>query len=102
QILERMTIAWQSEPDAPLELVFWSYGASVPALIIHGNQQCPWLAYMATLPAFPMIWSGMDQFYTLAIGMRNLRKERSYGASASWRSSPTTPAWTRSTTPRST
>lgn len=76
-ILKRMTIAWESRADAPLELVFWSYGATVPVLIIHGNQHCPWLAYMDTLPTFPMIWPGMDQFYPLAIGMRALAKEAS-------------------------
>lgn len=60
-ILKRMTIAWQSEPNAPLQLVFWSYGAVGAELAIIGHQSIPWMTFGSGLLNFPMAWLGMGQ-----------------------------------------
>ena len=65
KILKRMTIAWQSEPDAWLELIFWSYGATDPVLTVLGHQTRPWVAFGGGLLTFPLAWLGMGQDVTL-------------------------------------
>ena len=59
-ILQRMLIARESEPEVPLELVFWSYGAQEPDLCVVGVSGVPWLAAVGSLPL--LMWQGMGQF----------------------------------------
>lgn len=69
KILRRMTVAWLSEPDAALSLVFWRYGADQAGapLSIECQASYPgWLAYTPSAPELPMLWPGMGQI--IAIG----------------------------------
>jgi hypothetical protein len=64
KILQRMTVAWLSEPRALLKLVFWSYGGEQidAPLAIHGlHDPDLWLAYMPSTLDLPMLWPGMGQ-----------------------------------------
>lgn len=58
-ILGRMAVAWHSEPDAYLDLTFWSYGASEEVRSIYGRRYHPWL--MSGHDEFSSIWPGMGQ-----------------------------------------
>jgi hypothetical protein len=64
-ILTRMSVAWQSEAKANLELVFWTYGASEPVFSVLGFRTHPWMAFTAGFPVVPMLWSGMGQLDAL-------------------------------------
>jgi hypothetical protein len=68
KILQRMTVAWLSEPDAILNLIFWAYGKEqVEApLSIEGSKRHPaWLAYVPSMLDVPLVWPGMNQLGTL-------------------------------------
>lgn len=60
-ILTRMTVAWQSEPEACLELVFWTYGAWEPVLTILGYTTFPWVVFTTGPLSIPLLWTGMGQ-----------------------------------------
>lgn len=66
-LLRRMTVVWDSRPEAALRLVFWEYEAKEPLLEIfslaRGN---PWMVVepKSRYP-FPHIWSGMGQWAAL-------------------------------------
>jgi hypothetical protein len=73
KILQRMTIAWLSEPDATLNLIFWAYGkAQIDApLSIMGSKRNPaWLAYTPGMPDVPLIWLGMSQLEMVIAGSK--------------------------------
>lgn len=74
-ILARMKVAWESEPDAWLELVFWSYGAWEPPFVIIGHCTRPWMAFPPGLPPIPLVWTGMDQLVPLMCELPAFRKE---------------------------
>jgi len=76
-ILRRMTIAWHSEPDSFLELIFWTYGGSEPVFSILGHPTRPWMAFGAGLPPFPLIWIGMGQLAPVMRELPTFRKEAS-------------------------
>ena len=64
KILRQMTVAWLSEPKAPLQLVFWTYGVDQiqAPLSILGTPGGPgWLAYTPSTLDLPMLWPGMGQ-----------------------------------------
>lgn len=60
-ILTQMTVAWQSETKANLELVFWTYGGWEPVFSVLGFRTHPWMTFTAGLPAIPQLWPGMGQ-----------------------------------------
>ena len=64
-LLRQMTIAWRSEPDAWLELIFWRYGGQGAALSILGEQTRAWVTFGAEQPRIPLLWSGMGQLDSL-------------------------------------
>ena len=76
-ILRQMTVAWLSEPEAHLQLVFWSYGLEqVQApLAIAGNSGAPvWYAYTPSTSDVPLLWPGMGQ--TDALADARIREKR--------------------------
>ncbi len=69
KVLRRMTVAWLSEPQAPLQLVFWSYGREQigAPLVILGTPRSPgWFAYTPSTLDVPMLWPGMGQLTAVA------------------------------------
>lgn len=58
-ILKRMTVAWESEPEACLELVFWTYGAQEPDVLVIGLPGLPWQACAGS--SLLLMWPGMGQ-----------------------------------------
>lgn len=69
KILTRMTIAWVSEPDVYLHLVFWTYGAEqtdAPLSIAAAGRNGPWLTYTPSTLDVPLMWPGMGQFDAIA------------------------------------
>ena len=62
-ILKRMTIAWQSDPDACLQLIFWTYEASCPVLSISGYRTDVWIVEGPN--GIPLLWPGMGQSVAL-------------------------------------
>lgn len=65
EILQRMTVAWLSEPEATLQLVFWTYGAeqvNAPLSIMSSGGGRPWLAYTPSTLDVPLLWPGMGQY----------------------------------------
>lgn len=65
EILTRMSVAWLSEPEAVLMLVFWTYGATDPDFALMGLRGIPWQAWGIGTPV-PLLWPGLGQFPTLA------------------------------------
>ena len=65
EILTKMSVAWLSEPDTPLMLVFWTYGADDPDFILLGMHGIPWQAWGVSGYG-PLLWPGMGQLLTLA------------------------------------
>jgi hypothetical protein len=59
-ILKQMTIAWESNPEAVLELVFWTYRAQEPDLSVIGVPGVPWQT--VTNGSLLLMWPGMGQF----------------------------------------
>ena len=67
-LLTRISVAWESEPEAQLELVFWEYKAkSAPLSIIATSNIAPWVVYEAG-SRWPhgYLWPGMGQW--VAVG----------------------------------
>jgi hypothetical protein len=64
EILTRMSVAWLSRPDAWLELVFWSCGASKATMRICAERGMPWIIY-GLYPGLHPLWPGMGQFRAL-------------------------------------
>jgi hypothetical protein len=65
KILKRMTVAWLSEPDVPLALIFWTYGAEqadAPLSIYAGRSGHGWVAYTPSTLDLPLLWPGMGQY----------------------------------------
>jgi hypothetical protein len=65
EILERMTVAWLSEPDAILQLIFWTYGAEqveAPLSILAAHGHGPWVINTASTLDLPLLWPGMGQY----------------------------------------
>jgi hypothetical protein len=83
--LQRMEIAWHSEPDAWLELIFWVYDGPGAALSILGHRTRAWAAFGANLPRFPLVWPGRGQLDWL-MGAKQLSAEgvRSELIGAGW------------------
>lgn len=69
KILRQMTVAWLSEPQAAIQLIFWEYGREqVEApLSIMGTPGAPsWLTYTPGTLDLPLLWPGMGQMLTVA------------------------------------
>lgn len=69
EILRKMTVAWLSEPDAHLELVFWSYGLDqiqAPLSIMASSNGPHWVTYSPSTLDVPMLWPGMGQMDAVA------------------------------------
>lgn len=60
EILARVEIAWASEPDAKVNVVFWTYGADVAPFKIVGSYSSPWLTVCEGIP-FMCLWQGRAQ-----------------------------------------
>ena len=56
-LLAQMEVTWQSEPDAILELTFWTYGAWPPPLMLTGYSWRPWVAETAGRPGPARPWT---------------------------------------------
>lgn len=70
-IIDRARIAWSSDRESTIEIVFWRYGATVPDLAIVGGAGCAgcrhqgnWLAKVPGL-AFFFVWPGQGQKHEL-------------------------------------
>ena len=64
KILRRMTVAWLSEPDAHLGLIFWVYGkeqAEAPLSLLGSSDRPSWLAFTSGTRDLPLLWPGMGQ-----------------------------------------
>lgn len=69
KILRQMTVAWLSEPEAAIQLVFWTYGADqvqAPLSILGIPGGPGWLAYTPSTLDLPMLWPGMGQMVAAA------------------------------------
>jgi hypothetical protein len=69
KILRQMTIAWLSEPDASLQLIFWTYGldqAQAPLTILGSKRSHAWYTWTPSTADLPLLWPGMGQFLTVA------------------------------------
>jgi hypothetical protein len=64
-VLRRMTIAWESRPDARLTLVFWRYGGPKYLSLYCQRQGHPWLASFDGTQIMDLIWRGMGQYRRL-------------------------------------
>lgn len=71
-LLRQMEIAWLSEPDAWLELVFWVYDGGGAALSVLGHKTRAWVTFGAQQPRFPLAWPGMGQLDSLMADKRAL------------------------------
>jgi hypothetical protein len=60
EILARTSIAWLSEPEAVINLIFWTYGANVPDFKVLGVRNAPWCVRGPSAP-FTCLWPGMGQ-----------------------------------------
>lgn len=74
EILTRMSVAWLSEPDTPLMLAFWSYGADDPDFAVLGLHDFPWQAWNSGGYG-PLLWPGMGQVALLAQALESPRKD---------------------------
>ncbi len=71
KILRQMTVAWLSEPDVTLQLIFWTYGkeqAEAPLTIMGSRDRRRWLAYTPSTLEVPLFWPGMGQLKGFAEG----------------------------------
>jgi hypothetical protein len=57
KMLRRMTVVWDSEPDAGLRLVFWSYGLDVEAAPLELSRRRTWPRWRAWMPG--LHWGGL-------------------------------------------
>jgi hypothetical protein len=74
KILRQMTVAWLSEPETHLQLVFWEYGREqVEApLVILGSPRGPhWVCYTPSTVDLPLLWPGMDQMGAVALATKS-------------------------------
>lgn len=60
EILTRASIAWLSEPEAVINLVFWTYRATVADYKISAASDSPWYVISENTP-FMSLWPGMGQ-----------------------------------------
>lgn len=60
-VLERMTIAWESRPDACLELAFWRYGGPAYLEISCARQGQAWFVHPVVRQMPSSLWVGMGQ-----------------------------------------
>lgn len=61
-ILRQMAVAWESEPDAWLNLVLHTYGRRYPDFEVSGSSGRPWMCNDNLTPnAMFLIWPGMGQ-----------------------------------------
>lgn len=60
EILARTAIAWFSEPETQVNVVFWTWGADVPDLDVAGSHTGPWYAKTPHYP-FRFLWPGAAQ-----------------------------------------
>jgi len=58
KILARMTIAWASEPDVCLTLLYWNRGGPAAMVISSYGSGTPWMAGNTSMP---LLWPGMGQ-----------------------------------------
>ena len=66
-ILDRISVAFLTDPEAVLELVFHTFGEPVPTLtILRAGARHEWLVFTSSNFAFPLLWPGMGQWMTLA------------------------------------
>lgn len=64
--LERMTVAWASDPDACLQLVYWRYGGPAELIVYSVGRRHPWFACTTTDASRPaLLWTGMGQMEML-------------------------------------
>jgi hypothetical protein len=63
-ILERMKVAWLSQPDVTLQLAFCTFGDPVPDLVIAAKIDTAWQVQARGIWC-PLLWSGMGQLSTL-------------------------------------
>lgn len=62
KILKRMAVAWESEPDATLMLVFWTYGleqVEAPLTIMGSKGRPTWVTNTPGTLDLPLLWPGM-------------------------------------------
>lgn len=64
-ILGRMAIAWESQPEARVELVFFDYERSEPHATIAAMRRSPWFVLVPNSGAYQTIWGGMGQWKAL-------------------------------------
>ena len=67
KILRQMTVAWLSEPQATLQLVFWTYGVEqvdAPLTIMSASGGQGWVTYTPGTLDLPLLWPGMGQMLT--------------------------------------
>lgn len=68
KILRQMSVAWLSEPDAYLQLIFWEYGkeqVEAPLSIMGCPDPIQWLCYTPSTLDLPLVWPGMGQLERL-------------------------------------
>lgn len=83
-ILTQMSLAWLSEPDANLQLVFWSYGldqVQAPLIIASAGSGPHWVTFSPGTPDVPMLWPGMGQ--SDAVAEYRIREMRAASGGAS-------------------
>lgn len=64
KILRQMSVAWLSEPNAPLQLIFWDYGREqieAPLAILGTPHPVTWVCYTPSTLDLPLLWPGMGQ-----------------------------------------
>lgn len=59
--LRRISVAWDSEPDACLRLTFWRYGETAYLTLFCRRRGDRWKAEFAGQP-MELLWPGMDQY----------------------------------------
>lgn len=79
EILARMSVAWLSEPDAPLMLALWTYGASDPDLSVYGMRGVPWQAWSAGSDV-TLLWPGMGQMEVLGFALQERAAQQAAGS----------------------
>lgn len=86
EILKRMSVAFESEPEAYLSLVFWSYGleqVQAPLAIMSSRGGAPWITYTPSTVDVPLLWPGMGQYDELVYLRHKQETKRSEPKAAS-------------------
>jgi hypothetical protein len=60
-LLQRMAVAWESNPDAYLRLTFWKYGGPAYLTLNCRRAGDVWYAEFGVQPVW-LLWPGMGQF----------------------------------------